>query len=58
MSEFMKAILGRVLREEIHNQLEWKKEEVEHWGFSGKDRDANINEIKQFMKDNGIEVVV
>ena len=57
MSEFMKAVLGRVLREEIQNQLEWKKEEVEHYGFDGKFRDDNIAEIKQFMKDNGIKEV-
>lgn len=57
MSEFMKSVLSRLLSEEIRNQKEWKIVETKHYGFDAKFRDENIEEIRQFMKENDIKEI-
>ena len=53
-SERMTVILSRILSEEVAHQELWKKSDIERFGECTTDRDGIIEEIKQFMDDNGI----
>lgn len=55
MSKRMKSILGRLLREEMKNQLIWK-EKGEKMGLNEDDRLDIIEEIKEFMIKEGIDL--
>lgn len=55
MSKRMKSILGRLLREEMKNQLIWK-EKGEKMGLNEDDRLDIIEEIKKFMIEEGIDL--
>lgn len=54
-NEMMKAILSRVLSQEIAHQEIWKKEAIEKWGTEKVDRDEIVKEIKSWMKQNKIK---
>lgn len=61
-NEMMKAILSRVLSQEIAHQEKWKKEDVERQGDDiasreevAKQRDDFIKEIRDWMKKNDIK---
>lgn len=56
MDNFMKSILSRVLSEEIGRQEHWKQQEIEYRLSSALERDDNIERIKKFMEENGIEI--
>lgn len=56
MDDFMRTILSRVLSQEIGNQMRWKDEDIKNGFGDGADRDKNIGKIKEFMKQNGIEI--
>lgn len=55
MNTFMQVILSRVLSEEIAQQELWQREDEKNFGKDMSDRSSYVAEIKQFMKDNGIE---
>jgi hypothetical protein len=54
-NEMMKAILSRVLSQEIAHQEIWKKEAIEKWGVEKVDRDKIVKEIKSWMEQNEIK---
>lgn len=54
MTDVMRAILHRVLNEEIKNQEAWKKADEEN-GFPTEVRDTVITEIRGFMRENNID---
>lgn len=54
-NEMMKAILSRLLSQEIARQEIWKKEAIEKWGTDKAGRDEIIKEIKAWMEQNEIE---
>lgn len=56
MDDFMRTILSRVLSKEIGNQMRWKDEDIKNGFGDAMSRDKNIEEIKEFMKQNGIEI--
>ena len=56
MDDFMRTILSRVLSQEIGNQIRWKDEDIKNGFGDAMSRDENIEEIKEFMKQNGIEI--
>lgn len=56
MTPTIKAIMTRILNQEIEQQRKWQQSEAKA-GFGGMtDREAIITEIKQFMEENGIKI--
>lgn len=55
MTARVNAILSRVLSEEIGRQEKWKIKDSNN-GFDTTDRDEAIQEIKNFMVENNIEI--
>ena len=55
MTEMMKSILGRVLSQEIAHQENWKADDIRRFGEDRVDRDEIIAQVKDFMKENGIQ---
>lgn len=55
MTARMNAILSRILSEELGNQEKWKIKDSNN-GFDTTDRDEAIQEIKNFMIENNIEL--
>lgn len=55
MTDLMKSILGRVLSQEIAHQENWKADDIRRFGEDRVDRDEIIQQIKDFMEENGIQ---
>lgn len=55
MTARMNSILSRVLSEELGRQAKWKIKDSDN-GFDTTDRDEAIQDIKNFMSENNIEV--
>ena len=54
MDSVLKSILSRVLTQEIKNQREWEREDIE-LGIDFGERKEYIKKIEEFMSENGIE---
>ena len=58
MTTIVKAILSRVLTNEVVNQIRWQSSEAKEYGNAPDAREPIINEILDFMRANGIEFTI